>query len=449
MIAAEPGNAARSTPSAFVTIMLWAMLVSISTLMFGQISVQAHGAGAATPPWPLWSAYNTHFVDASGRVIDHDAGDRTTSEGQAYAMFFSLVGNDRAQFDHLLQWTVENLAQGDLTAHLPAWEWGRAPDGTWRVLDSNSAADADLWISYTLLQAGHLWSQPRYRSLGLALAAQISQRETRELPGLGWTLLPAANGFETVAQPSQRPAPITSTKGSNIQQSSRPNIWILNPSYSPLPVLTGIAYADPHGPWRSMAAQLPALLARSSVQGFAMDWVAYRADESIVPAVLPNSPQGTRPVGSYDAIRVYLWAGMAPASMTNARLVLHASSGMQRYLADHVIPPRTVDANGNATSADGPIGFSAALLPYLSALRSPRLAALQQNRLTAMLNPATGLYGSPPRYYDQNLALFAAGWQQRRYRFSADGELQTPWNSQVTRHPETHRSSGPEQRRIP
>src|SRR5438105_1905284 len=88
------------------------------------------------------------FMDNQVRVIDHDSGDRTTSEGQAYATFFALVANDRSRFDGLLHWTEINLASGDLTSHLPAWSWGKNPNNKWGVLDSNSASDADLWMAY-------------------------------------------------------------------------------------------------------------------------------------------------------------------------------------------------------------------------------------------------------------------------------------------------------------
>src|SRR5262245_44672844 len=77
--------------------------------------------------WPrVWAAYTSWFMDGQIRVIDRDSGDRTTSEGQAYAMFFTLVANDRERFDKLLRWTELNLADGDLSARLPAWLWGAA-----------------------------------------------------------------------------------------------------------------------------------------------------------------------------------------------------------------------------------------------------------------------------------------------------------------------------------
>ena len=82
--------------------------------------------GCKQGAWPLWDAYVAHFIDAQGRVIDHTSGDRTTSEGQAYAMFFALADNDRATFDRVLSWTQANLANNDLENHLPAWLWGQS-----------------------------------------------------------------------------------------------------------------------------------------------------------------------------------------------------------------------------------------------------------------------------------------------------------------------------------
>ena len=75
----------------------------------------------AEQSWDLWEKYAAKFIDPQGRVIDRAAQDRTTSEGQAYAMFFALVAGDRGRFDKLLKWTEENLAGGDMTLRLPAW----------------------------------------------------------------------------------------------------------------------------------------------------------------------------------------------------------------------------------------------------------------------------------------------------------------------------------------
>ena len=89
-------------------------------------------SAAERPGWPAWEAFKAQFINEDGRVISDDAGGgQTYSEGQAYALFFALVANDRAAFDKLLRWTENNLCDGDITARLPAWLWGKRPDGSW------------------------------------------------------------------------------------------------------------------------------------------------------------------------------------------------------------------------------------------------------------------------------------------------------------------------------
>jgi endoglucanase len=354
----------------------------------------------AQQPWPLWQAYSARFIDPQGRVIDRTASDRTTSESEAYALFFALVDNDRPTFDKLLNWTQDNLAQGDLTTHLPAWNWGKNSVGSWRVLDENSASDADLWLAYTLLQAGRLWSNPTFTALGRAIATNIAHTEVVLIPGLGTTLASGPHGF--------RPAL---------------DRYILNPSYMPLPVLAGLAHDDPTGPWSSIANSFPQLLRRAQTSGFALDWVSAGSDG--VGPWSPSNPQ--QAVASYDAIRVYLWAGIADPATPGVQESLNAIPGMARYLKSTSIPPITVTSSATITQQNSPIGFSAAVIPYLLATGNDALARTQTDRLSAQRDPATGLYGTPPAYYDQNLALFSTGWMEQRYHFDAAGTLHVKW----------------------
>jgi len=70
------------------------------------------------------------------------------------------------------------------------------------------------------------------------------------------------------------------------------------------------------------------------------------------------------------------------------------------------------------------------LLPYLSALGERELENQQSSRLRSELNSNTGLYGKPAKYYDQNLALFALGFEERRFWFNSHGALQLSWKQQ-------------------
>jgi endo-1,4-beta-D-glucanase Y len=365
------------------------------------------GCRADPQPWPLWQAYTQRFLDGQGRIIDRTAGDRTTSEGQAYALFFALVDNDHAHFEKILKWTEDNLAGGDLTARLPAWDWGHTDSGEWKIRDANPASDADLWLSYTLLQAGRLWKDPRYENLGRLLAARIAKEEVALVPGVGAALIPGPHGFHPGDQD-----------------------WILNPSYMPLPVLVYLAKAMPEGPWSSILDTLPALLDAQVGHGYAMDWVSAGASgvHAVAPPAAPPPGVGEpQPAGSYDAIRVYLWLGISDPGMKGQRELLAQVSGMATYLKTAVTPPLEVDAQGTVVHAEAPVGFSAAVIPYLLAVGLKAQAKLQQDRLIAAQDPSTGLYGHPGEYYDENIALFSTAWSEERYRFNRDGSLHPKW----------------------
>lgn len=355
----------------------------------------------AQPAWPLWARYQEHFIQKDGRVVDYDRDNLTTSEGQSYAMFFALVANDASGFDLLYRWTVNNLADGDLQNNLPAWSWGRRPDGTLGVKDSNSASDADLWIAYDLIQAGRLWKRHEYTLAGDALLKQIASKEVSHNHAFP-ILLPAHDGFE------------------------HDGAIVTNASYMPLFIFEAAAKAQPHGPWKAMAASLPALIQKTTVQGFATDWLKVESDETIGPTSALDSAE-SQATGSYDAIRVYLWAGLTPAATVGRDAILKSLYGMASYMKSHTVPPEFTSEGQPAVRGTGPVSFSAALIPFLEAVQELDAAHLQEKRLGSAWSAHTGLYGNPPRYYDQNLAMFSLGYTEHRYRIQSNGDLEVSW----------------------
>lgn len=360
--------------------------------------------GCRKGPWTLWDSYSARFIDQQGRVID-PMGNRTTSEGQAYALFFALVDNDRPRFSRVFEWTNYNLALGDLGDHLPSWLWGKGKDGTWRTLDANSAADADVWIAYSLLEAGRLWNQPGYAEVAHKLMAQIAAHEVIDLPDFGPMLAPGPTGFEH--------------NGS----------WTLNPSYLPEFLFARLAEDDPKGPWQKIASGIPRLIRQGSPKGYAMDWVSYVPGDGFFPSSQFPDPKAPPASGSYDAIRVYLWAGLLDEHDSARAQIIDALPGMGTYLADHDAPPEMVSDAGIPSGKDGNVGFSAAVMPYLKAIPgSGKALARQSIRLNAERDPGTGMYGKDLTYYDQNLALFATGFLDGRFRFGPRGELRVEWS---------------------
>ncbi|QHM73326.1 Endoglucanase [Mixta intestinalis] len=349
--------------------------------------VTAVSASADCANWPDWEQFKRDYISEEGRVIDPSDGKNiTTSEGQSYALFFALAANDRQMFDLLLNWTENNLAAGDLTQRLPAWLWGQeSASQKWQVLDNNPASDADLWIGWTLLQASRLWHSRSYQVTGTLLLSRVAKEEVADLKGFGLMLMPGKYGF--------------------IDDDS----WMINPSYLPLQLLAGVAHLP--GPWAEINRNALRLLQQSAPKGLAPDWYRWQRGSGW----RPDKSKG--PLGSYDAIRVYLWAGMLSDDDPRKATLLNHFAPMARLTEEQGNPPERVNVLTGATTNQGNVGFSAALLPFLQG--SFALTAQQQR-----------VQQQPPgndAYYSSVLALFGTGWQEKRFRFSAQGDLLPLW----------------------
>lgn len=364
------------------------MLRWFLTLLLVGLGAAAQATTLCPPVWPEWEQVQKRMISAQGRVIDvSDPREITTSEGQSYALFFALVNNDKLLFRRLVRWTENQLAQGDLNAHLPAWLWGRTPEGKWGVLDANSASDSDLWIAYTLLEAGRLWKERRYTVLGHFLLQRIAKEEVLSLPGFGAVLLPGKEGF--------------------VHPDS--NRWQLNPSYVPPQLVQRAQKELPDSVWSEVLEKAPAFLMQSAPLGLAPDWVSW-TDE--------NWSFG-EPEGSYDAIRVYLWIGMlSDQAPSSHQLKTHFARSLS-VLDQDGLPAETVQILTGQAQDIGPVGFSAALLPLFG--QTP-FGQAQRERINKTDLSQLG-------YYNSMLLLFGTGWDEKRYAFDEQGQLVPAWKN--------------------
>ena len=121
---------------------------------------------------------------------------------------------------------------------------------------------------------------------------------------------------------------------------------------------------------------------------------------------------------------------LSDSSSAKAR-ILKALPGMNLYLQSHSAPPEKINLDGVPMNGDGPVGFSAALLPYLSSISDQPALAQQLVRIKSQLDEKSNLYGpgygTGPTYYDQNLVLFGSGWMEKRFQFGSSGELLVRW----------------------
>lgn len=362
-----------------------AVLISMGLVMGSAScsSVSAH--------WPAWEGFKHSFISPDGRVIDHSQTDqRSISEGQAYALFFALVAQDRTSFDRILKWTENNLSQGSLANNLPAWLWGQEND-TWKILDSNSASDADLWLAYTLHEASRVWCHAPYANTARALGQLIAQHETHDVEGLGPSVLPGKVGF-------------VSNEGT----------VKLNPSYVPPFLMARLADVWKEDPvWAKLQAGSQRLLLASARTGFYPDWVQYTQSQYALPS--------TEPRGDYDAIRVYMWIGMSHTHTPSQHSILNALTPLIRLVETRQeMPEWTEPETGQVSNQSGPEGFQVALAPLFEQL---------EKRSTSNILNAKGLkegnvqtwreYG----YYNAALTLFGHGYMDKRYRFGSTGQL--------------------------
>lgn len=332
------------------------------------------GAGVRSETWPAWQRFKLLYLSADGGPRAGTDGRTTPSASQAYALFFALIANDRAAFDEILRWTQNNLAAGSLESSLPSCSWRGLDDDARNTLGPNSASDANLWIVYSLGEAARLWREPGYSRLGAAVARNIIRDELAMLPGLGAVLLPRPWRLATEDR------------------------WRLNAGYLPLPIIRGVARQTGEPGWTDIATTAERIVLGSAPRGFAADWVEFTGKSFSAECASPDD------VGE-GAIRVYLWAGMLPAS-----------DATRDKLCAVLKPALNTLAKRSHTA-----GFSAALLPMLANARMS--TALQIHRQRA----AEESLQNNQQHSSDALALFGLGWLEQRYRFNGAGLLSVRW----------------------
>lgn len=256
------------------------------------------------------------------------------------------------------------------------------------MIDKNSASDADIWIAWSLLEAGRLWKAPQYTATGKALLKRIASEEVIKVPGLGLMLLPGNVGF------------------------TEEKAWRFNPSYLP-PQLAN--YFTRFGaPWTTLRETNLRLLLETAPKGFSPNWVQYQQNKGWQQQPEKNV------IGSYDAIRVYLWTGMMHDRDPQKARLLARFKPMATLTTKNGVPPEKVDVTSGKPTGDGPVGFSASLLPFL---QDRDAQAVQRQRVADH-------FPGNDAYYSYVLTLFGQGWDQHRFRFTAKGELHPDWGQE-------------------
>lgn len=335
----------------------------------------------------LWASYCERYVRPAGDVVDPMRHGQVTSEAQSYALVRAVWMRDRATFERVLAWTDAHLRRPD---GLYSWLWEPASA---RVLDANSATDADIDIAYALAMASVVFDRPAYamqaRDLVRAIRTQASLTTSA-----GW--FPSAGNWAAAES-------------------------VINLSYFYPYAVPWFERLDPGGGWAATRAL-----------GYALVRQALDAGPSALPAdfnqlthdgVLRPLPAGhsLSRLFSYDAIRISWRLEMACrlAKDVHACRLSEALVDRLRALArrdGRLVTQYSVE--GAAHNAEESTSVYAASLPAFTRV-APDLA--RDWRATHLNGEALdALMRGTSRYYDANWAWFGLA--------AADGflEARTP-----------------------
>lgn len=338
-------------------------------------AVASHGSGLNNDKQAIRLArqaarsFLSHYMAADGRVVRHDQGGDTVSEGQAYAMLLAVALGHPHQFSRAWSWDRQHLQRPN---GLFAWHWANGA-----VVDHNPATDADLDTAWALLLAARRFHHPAYRSQARHVAAGILANETATV---GMSLTPAGVPW------APDPAKLMLVAG----PWARTPRAAADPSYDAPQALAALAAATPDPRWsqiKATSSSLLQLLELGRPAKLPPDWVVLDTGGTVHPATAPSNPG--HPTYGLDAQRLLIWQA-ASCSPADRHLAATAWSVLQH-----------TPGNGGAiayTPAGRRLARAASPLGLVAAAAAAH-AAGARHAATHLLNQATARAASTPTYY--------------------------------------------------
>lgn len=345
-----------------------------------------------------WAAYRQRFIQQDGRIIDREATDRSTSEGQAYALLRAVFADSPESFDRVLQWSENNLkrqnAANQPLDQLWAWQWGRTASGTWGTLDQNFATDADIDAATALILASRRWQKPDYLTIAKAKLKDIWDKATVTI------VPPSATSRKIDPQRYLLPGPLKAFQ--------RDGTIRFNPSYLAPYAFRLFAQVDPDRDWLSLVDSSYHLLEHStqtSAVGLPSDWIAFNPKTGKYSPV--NEPEPLISRYGFDATRVWWRVALDATWFQEPRAIAFLESHLKHLKTlwiSHQNVPAQLDLKGRplveyeATSQYG-------MLYAAFRVTDPAIAQeIFERKLLPQYHD--GFWDNDSAYYTQNLAWF-------------------------------------------
>ena len=317
--------------------------------------------------------YKEYYMTKDGRIMDPKKNHITTSEGQSYMMLRSLLMDDRQTFDLVYIWSKNNLQRKD---GLFSWLWGESPSGDYKILDVNSASDADVDIAFALILAYEKWGDIKYLNNAKPLVDSIWINEIREING-HQILMPGA--IQACCEKVE-----------------------INPSYfSPYAFKVFQKY-DPNHNWDKVVDSsyyLLNLVCEKSSVGLPPDWFVLQNNQILL--------EDSRSDFSYDAIRVFprIFLDYKITGDKRALAILAKSE----IFIDQWKKSKTIytnyASNGKIKNNEKFIGSIALLIPVIN-MYDEKVALEIYNSELRPYSKDKGYWNDKKEYYGQNLLWF-------------------------------------------
>lgn len=344
----------------------------------------------------LWRSYKIEYIESSTfRTLDKQKNNITTSEGESYTMFRSVLMDDKTVFDNSLSWTNTNLKHKN--DNLFSWEFGQNSDGKYTIISENggqnSATDGDTDIALSLIFAYSRWNDTKYLDQAKALVKDIWDKEVVTVNG---KLIIAADDLE---------------------KTSNSSTIVINPSYFSPYAYKIFAKIDSND-WKKLTSDMYVVLNDSIIlpldksKGILPpNWITIDRQNG---NILASTEVNLNTHFSYDAMRIpwrlavdWLWNKDKRAIDTLRKLSFLSDqwSQNQKILSDYL------HDGTPAVNYESPANYGA-YLGYFITTNSPYKNDIYSHKLELLYSPDKGTWKNKLGYYDDNWAWFGIALYQ-------------------------------------
>ncbi len=333
-----------------------------------------------------WREYKKNFLVSYGQIIDPKNNDKTTSEGQSYALMRAAMMNDKKTFDGVWSWTQAKLRNRGSDS-LISWLWEKNEAGEYVQTDYSTAADADVDIALSLVLAYELWGEQRYIEDAKEMIRDIWEHEVVAVNGEYYLT------FNTTPE--------------------KPEGIIINPSYfSPAHYRVFAKYDQTHN-WNKLASDTYKQLERlqnfqNNKTNLPPNWVMVTRSGNFISA--SKYFQNNADYYGFDSFRV-VWRVALDARWFGTPEAYNYLYDIQPFYlnnnAQEGLFKSVYKLDGTPVVEYAGLSTDTAFLSLASIINKPAADKYYKEYLSKAYNHNEGYWRDPKHYYDQNWVWFA------------------------------------------